>query len=253
MVSGKLEVDGGIYDDSLMGNSLAKAYNGSNMPVMNTGTAVNVLCNTEEFDIGSNWASTDVYGASGAYRQADDDSDATHIEDDDAVFSSTVLGVAGFGNWVQWASNAAGTEDVGEGYAAYSDADTLTLYKSSGTDFNVDVGGGVYPRYYWIRVSSYTVPVAGYYEIILLGCLNATEDGGRFNIGYNVDASGQTLVSGAMSSYAASTTRLNGSAIAHFAVGNKIRFNIQNINATAATVYPSASNNYITIRCIKLD
>ena len=51
---------------------------------------------------------SDWYGASGAYKQADADSDATHIEDDSERFPGSLRNTI-----VKWASNSAGTSNNG--------------------------------------------------------------------------------------------------------------------------------------------
>jgi len=94
----------------------------------------------------SNW-----YGESGAYRVSDADSDATHIQDDDAAFPASIRYSV-----VKTASDAAGTLNTGVYVITTVAATTLTVVKLSGTNF-----GASY--YYWIKHSEWNVPVTGIY------------------------------------------------------------------------------------------
>jgi len=97
---------------------------------------------------------SDWYGAAGAYRQSDADSDATHIEDDDADFPASLQHTL-----VKWASDAAGTLNTGIGNVYIRiDSDTLEIRKFTGADF-----AGSY--YYWIKHSEWVVPVTGIYYV----------------------------------------------------------------------------------------
>lgn len=132
---------------------LAKAYLGANQEVV-IGRNCTLQLDTVVFDLDSCWQTGDWYGASGAYRQADADSDATHIEDDDANFPVAVLG-----SKVYTASNAAGTLNTGIYYVSQNPAPTSTtlkVQKLSGADF-----AGSY--YYWFQKRHYVAPVTGYY------------------------------------------------------------------------------------------
>jgi hypothetical protein len=218
-------------------------HNAISMPVMNTAVRVMIPFDTSTFDLGTDLVIGDLYGASGAYRQADADSDATHLQDDDAAFDSTIFGDCG--HYVKWASNAAGDANVGEGYATYSDADTLTLYKSSGADFAPNY-------YYWIRKAYYVAPVAGYYDIKFGAIIGACEDGKRYYIGALINGSTLTVVQAVHASYAASSLRLTGSDLYHLAAGDKVALIIGNSNATAATCYPASGNQaFLAIHCVK--
>jgi hypothetical protein len=226
--------------------TLAKMTNATTVqPVMDTAVSVLVTLETATFDLGSNLVIGDLYGASGAYRQADADSDSTHIQDDDAVFSNTILGV-GLGNYVKWSSAANGVANAGEGYATYDDADTLHIYKSSGADFAASY-------YYWIRKSYYVAPISGYYDLKVSGVISACEDGKRYNCGYTVNGVNTTLFN-AHASYAASTVRSAVGDLIHLAAGDKISMFVGNTNATAATCYPNvAGNGFLAIYCIEPD
>jgi len=132
---------------------LAKAYLGSNQEVVTTRNCT-IQLDTVAFDLESCWQTGDWYGAPGAYRQADADSDATHIEDDDANFPRAVLG-----SKVYTASNAAGTLNTGIYYVSQTPAPsptTLTVQKLSGVDFAANY-------YYWFQKRHYVAPVTGYY------------------------------------------------------------------------------------------
>ena len=98
---------------------------------------------------------SDWYGASGAYIQADADSDATHIQHDtaDPSFPNSLKQTV-----VKWASNAAGTLNTGIGYIDDVDSDTLTIKKFTGVNF-----GASY--YYWIKHSEWIAPVTGLYSV----------------------------------------------------------------------------------------
>lgn len=247
MVTGKLEVDGGIYDDSLAGTSLAQAKNTSvGMPVLNTDMRVTIYLDTELIDLGNNMTTGDLYGASGAYRQADADSTSTTLEDNDASFVANTFGPSNHGLYIKWASDAGGTTNTGEGYAFYSDSDTLTLFKSSGADFAASY-------YYWIRTTYYTVPVSGYYEMCILGCLGGCEDGKRYNAGYSYDTTTTETLISVVCGAADQALRFNSTYIAHFTAGQKVTMWISNTDATTLTCYPIADNNVFSIRCIKVD
>jgi len=131
--------------------TLAKAYLGTNQEDITAFGNPRVELDTISFDLGNNFKTGDWYGASGAYRQSDADSDATHICDDDANFPAAI-----FGALVKWASNAAGTLNTGVGYVGGSAADALTITKTSGADFAASY-------YYWIKKAYYLVPLTGYY------------------------------------------------------------------------------------------
>ncbi|MDD5338429.1 MAG: hypothetical protein PHG35_03335 [Dehalococcoidales bacterium] len=109
-------------------------------------------------DFGYNFSFGDWWGATGAYRQADADSDSTHIQDDDAVFVAWVNGA-----YVQWSSAADGVANAGTGIATYTDVDTLTITKISGADFAASY-------YYYIKKAYYTAPISGWYAGFLSVC-----------------------------------------------------------------------------------
>lgn len=123
-----------------------------------SATIVRVAMDTEVVDAGNNHALPTSYWFNGT--QADADSDATHIEDDDGAFT-TATGKANGLRYcrVVWSSDAGYTTNKGEGYVTTVDADTLTIVKSSGADFAANY-------YYWITKGEYTVPAAGYYLLI---------------------------------------------------------------------------------------
>jgi hypothetical protein len=149
-------------------NSLCRYYlsaDQANIP----GTS-RIELDTLLYDLGSNFTTANWYGASGAYRPSDADSDATHIEDDDANFPVAIVY-----SLVRWASDAAGTLNVGTGYITTLDVDTLTIVKATGADFAASY-------YYWIKKNHYVVPVTGYYSIIGNARIDPTEDQKRYNI-----------------------------------------------------------------------
>jgi len=106
---------------------------------------------------------SDWYGASGAYRQADADSSATKIEDDDAAFPNSIKY-----SIVKWASDAAGTLNTGLGIVTAVDSDTLTIVKCLGDDFAANY-------YYWIKHAEWTVPVTGLYLAIIQAIYTGAE------------------------------------------------------------------------------
>lgn len=138
--------------------TLCKAYLAVKQSALSSNQYCNprVMLDTVGIDIGSNFQLGDWYGADGAYRQADADSDATHIEDDDANFPAAI-----YGSRVLWASNALGTENTGVGYVLLAsqgtDSDTLAIAKTSGADFAASY-------YYWIEKGYYVAPVSGWYD-----------------------------------------------------------------------------------------
>jgi len=123
-----------------------------------TATIVRVAMDSEVVDAGNNHLPSSAYWFQAV--QADADSDATHIEDDNGAFT-TVTGQTNGLRYcrVVWASDSGYTTNTGEGYITAVDADTLTIVKANGADF-----GASY--YYWITKGEYTVPAAGYYLII---------------------------------------------------------------------------------------
>jgi hypothetical protein len=251
MVSGKLEVDGGIYDDSVMGTSLAKLItdNTLTMPVMDTNTNIQILLTgaTGTFDLGTNVVKGNLHGESGAYLLATGASDSTKIVMSAATFDNTILSPI-FGNWVKWASNAAGDADTGEGYATYVSTTQLNLYTSSGADF----ANGYY---FWIRKSYYVAPVSGYYQITYFPVLDGCEDGKRYNGTYIINGVQNTYgtqVTG-QASFSSSRLRLIGTDIVHLTAGDKVSMIVGNTLATAATCYVAGTSSSISIRCIKLD
>lgn len=114
---------------------------------------------------------SDWYGESGAYRQADADSDATHIRDDDANFPDSIQHTL-----VKWASNSGGTENTGIGYiATVTGATELVIEKFTGADFAASY-------YYWIKHSEWVVPVTGIYHVTAAVVFLPAEANERFQV-----------------------------------------------------------------------
>ena len=135
----------------LVSISLAKAYLGTNQPVV-LGTNPRVELDTKAFDLGSNFQIGDWYGAAGAYRQAGADSDANNIKDATANFPAALYGAL-----VKTASDAAGTLNTGVHYVGPNSTSTnLPIIKQSGVNFAASY-------YYWIQKRHYLAPVTGYY------------------------------------------------------------------------------------------
>jgi len=155
-------------------SSLCRYYLSADQANIPSGKAARIELNTLLYDLGSNFTTADWYGAEGAYRQADADSDATHIQDDDADFPPQYSSQGILTSLVRWASNAAGTLNVGTGYVTGAVAATLTIVKATGADFAASY-------YYWIKKSHYVTPVTGYYLVIGNERYDPTEDQKRYN------------------------------------------------------------------------
>jgi len=114
-----------------------------------------VELDTSAFDLGSNFSTGDLYGASGAYTQADSSGcTSTNIKKTGASFSNIL-----FYSKVRWGSNAAGDANVGTGYvSAVPSSDNLTIVKATGADF-------ANSYYFWIHKNHYVVPTTGYYFV----------------------------------------------------------------------------------------
>lgn len=228
-----------------MDNSIAKMKCTTTMPVTNTASYVIVNCDTSVFDVGSNLVIGNLYGASGAYTQADGSGcNATTLVKTGAAFNETILGT-GKGNWIKWSSAADGVANAGEGYAIYTNATTLALYKSSGADF-------ANSYYFWIRKSYYAAPVAGYYQVNANATISNGEDAKRYTLFVGINAASGEPMGGAMGSYSAAV-RMSGGTIVHLAAGDIVTLVLYTGDATAGTCSPTADNNLISIRCIKLD
>ncbi len=102
-------------------------------------------------------------GTTGARIQADADSDATHINDDDGAFLSSMKY-----HLVYTSSDAGGTANTGIYLITDTAAAALTVVKCSGTNFAASY-------YYWIRHSGITVPYTGTYLITLQSYWNPAE------------------------------------------------------------------------------
>lgn len=134
-------------------DNLFSGYGAETVATLPNNIVLRVPALTAVSDPGSMIDISDWYGASGAYLQADADSDATHIEDDSESFPDSIKNTM-----VKWASNAAGDADTGIGVITAVDSDTLTIAKCSGANF-----GASY--YYWIKHSEITIPVTGQYLV----------------------------------------------------------------------------------------
>lgn len=128
--------------------TLARVYLGTDQENIQHAKRSRVQLDTEEVDLGNNFSVAVWYDEV----QADADSDATHIEDDDGAFVAIGLIYA----LVTWASDSPPTANIGTGYITAVDSDTLTINKASGADFG--------PSYYYtIYHAEYTAPISGYY------------------------------------------------------------------------------------------
>ncbi len=145
-------------------DSLASIHQSASLSIPVTTQKTRAELDTIDVDTGNNLTIGDWYGASGAYRQADADSDATHIEDDDAAFPAPIDGA-----YVKWASDAAGTLNTGTGIVSYIDADTCFISKISGANFAASY-------YYWIKKAHYVAPKAGWYLAFGITPVTPVED-----------------------------------------------------------------------------
>jgi len=145
----------GSIDTRPTNNGLCVAYVGTEqVDMIGGGDPHRLELDTVVIDQGSNFVTGDAYGASGAYRQSDADSDSTHIQDDDAAFVKSKM----LGALVKWASTSNGVTNAGTGYVSNADTDTLTIAKNTGADFAANY-------YYWIKYAHYVVPVSGIYDV----------------------------------------------------------------------------------------
>ena len=116
-----------------------------------TGIYCRVEFDNEITDTGSNFVSGEKW-----YNQvqADADSSATSIEDDNGDFTNAKCRYS----LVTWSSDAGGTLNIGTGYVTAVDTDTLTINKCSGDDFAASY-------YYTINKTYYNCPTAGVYLV----------------------------------------------------------------------------------------
>ena len=173
------------------------------------GLYCRVELNQVSYDLGSNFigaASEKHYDQV----QADADSDATHIEDDDGVFTEAKCKYA----LVSWSSDDPPTANIGTGYVTAVDADTLTINKNSGDDF-----GASY--YYTITKSHYLVPVTGVYFVAcgLAWVTAAIEADKSYIFGYTVNGSSR-VIWGIHSSVAATILRQAKSRLDYLTAGD---------------------------------
>lgn len=171
---GSLQEDVSELQDlaSLIPSTLTKVYLNTTQEDIASSGNPRVEFDTIKIDQGNNFQMDDWYGSENNYRQADSDSDATHIRDDDANFPAAILGAR-----VRWASNAQGTQNTGIGYViANPSADELPILKTAGADF-----GSSY--YYWIKKAQYVAPVSGIYVCLFqIQYLSGVEADKRYGI-----------------------------------------------------------------------
>lgn len=186
----------------------------------------------------------DWYGASGAYRQSDADSDATHIQDDDASFPASIKYTI-----VKWASNAAGTLNTGIG-VIYTVAPTLVgIQKCSGVNFAASY-------YYWIKHSEIVIPVTGLYLVTSGVLFLPAEIDKNFQLRvYTFTGTGAItqVASGEQSSPLAAWSKPMGAWIIPLTAGDSLFF-LANHNGTKGTptlYYGHVSHNPLGIFLLK--
>jgi len=187
---------------------------------------------------------TDWYGVSGTYIQADADSDATHIEDDDANFPDSIKYTL-----VKWASNAAGDADTGIGVITVVDSDTLTIGKCSGANF-----GASY--YYWIKHSELVIPVTGLYLITGAVLFLPAEADKVFHVriwGFTGTNAPTSLVSSSISSPIADQCAPSGSWLVPLTASQSIYLQSYHggTEGTPTLYYAAASHNPLSIFLMK--
>ncbi|GEM_PF-6613334 len=120
---------------------------------------------TAIYDPASMIFNTHWYGASGAYTQADSSGcSAANIRKTGASFPASIVYTI-----VKWASNAAGTANIGAGViTAVADSNNITIVKYTGADF-------ANSYYFWIKHSEVAAPVTGLYMLNAMVCFSPTE------------------------------------------------------------------------------
>jgi len=186
---------------------------------------------------------SDWYGASGAYRQADADSAATKIEDDDAAFPNSIKYSV-----VKWASTADGVTNPGVGIVTAVDSDTLTIVKCSGDHFAANY-------YYWIKHAEWTVPVTGLYLTILQGVFFPAEADKEFYIHlHEIDGTNAPALAWRKSEYSPIGTSMFTAALrmVTLTAGRKVFYGGYNGGtANVARWYVSGSNNFLQCFLLK--
>lgn len=163
--------------------SLAHLYLNAAQLDFPSDSSYRIELDTAGFDLASKFQNGYWYGAAGAYRQSDNDSSSTKIEDDDAVFVAAQLSRVK----VVWASDAAGTLNTGYGFVqTVTDADTLTIVKTGGADFAASY-------YYAIKKAHYEILVTGYY--LLFGSVYYTSTVDQKTFSANIARNGSTIAS----------------------------------------------------------
>jgi hypothetical protein len=226
--------------------TLARCTSASvNLPVVPNCTALYYM-DSESYDVGSNMVVGNLYGASGAYRQSDADSDATHLQDDDAAFNNYTMGNASFYHYIKWSSAADGVANAGEGWGTYTNSATLEVKKATGANL-----AGNY--YYWIRASYYVAPYTGYYDIKALAAISGVEaDKGYY--GYIVVNGTATFFDYKQSSTASYRMFLTGSTVLHLTAGDKVFIAANAEGTTNLTWYVTATDgSFLSIKCISID
>jgi len=189
---------------------------------------------TASIDTGNCHDSGDWYGTSEAYLSADADSDATHIEDDDAAFTAWVKFC-----FVQWTDSA--DANPGTGYVTNTDVDTLTIVKASGADFTAS-------GKYYIKKGYYVVPTTGTY--VVSGCcrIATTEADKRYAFGlrsacapYGLGDITQHVSHNVQASMAAAMTP-GWTTIIHLTAGHLVQWIISPVSLAAAYTVAGTEN-----------
>lgn len=229
----------GLWKAKAPVQGLCKVYPGTAHATV-AGRNCTVQHDTLVTDPDSCWQVGDWYGAEGAYVQADADSDAGHLEDDDANFPAAILG-----SLVKTASNAAGTANTGIYYVSQSNlaSDSLDIHKLSGSDF-----GPSY--YYWIQKKHYVAPVTGYYACFFqLQYSAGVEADERYGI--YVYVNGVYTIAALYHASIAEMIRLPHNGVLELSAGDIVSMHTFTDAAGNPTVGSGKGNTVMTIYCLK--
>jgi hypothetical protein len=238
-------VYGMTYDGKFFGGtlSLAKAYLSTTQSAIAAPYTIRVELDATDFDLGSCFTFADWYGASGAYRQADNDSGSNYIQDDDAAFPASLNG-----SLVKWATNAAGTTNTGVGYAVSISSDQIYVAKTSGTDIGTAC-------YYWIKKAQYIAPVSGYYQVSINVRHGTTEVDKSYQALLLINGdNGVTFPKGVETSSANVSISAVSSGVVHLNAGDVVQLGALSSGSNAVSGITGGINQTVlNIYCIKQD
>lgn len=227
-------------------DSPCRYYLGADIANIPADVDARINLNTELFDNGDSFTVADWYGTAAAYTQADAAGcNATTIEKAGAGF---LTGASLRGSLVLWASDAAGTLNVGSGYVtAVPAATTLTIQKATGADFANNY-------YFYIKNAFYVVPKAGLYLITSSMRLDTTQDQRRYDLMvYNFTAGYSVLGKEGIRSSGVGPLIMTSSVIYYLAENDYIGLVVMGVSLAAAmTIKGGAATTYATYTSLGL-